>query len=86
MKQQSFATVADQSAGFERYRKPTRRDEFLATIASIVARNTSRLVATAVPLVPDVLIGRHCQGLLLHVVINARTMPVEDLISIALAQ
>jgi IS5 family transposase len=36
MKQQTLATAADQSAGFERYRKPTRRDEFLATMSSIV--------------------------------------------------
>jgi transposase, IS5 family len=36
MKQQSLATAADQSAGFERYRKPTRRDEFLATMNAIV--------------------------------------------------
>ena len=36
MKQQTFATAADQSAGFERYRKPTRRDEFLATMNAIV--------------------------------------------------
>jgi len=36
MKQQTLATAADQSAGFERYRKPTRRDEFLATMNSIV--------------------------------------------------
>jgi transposase, IS5 family len=36
MKQQTFAMAADQSAGFERYRKPTRRDEFLATMNSIV--------------------------------------------------
>ena len=36
MKQQTLATAADQSAGFERYRKPTRRDEFLATMNTIV--------------------------------------------------
>lgn len=36
MKQQTLATAADQSAGFERYRKPTRRDEFLATMNAIV--------------------------------------------------
>ncbi len=38
MKQQTLATAADQSAGFERYRKPTRRDEFLATMNAIVPR------------------------------------------------
>jgi transposase, IS5 family len=36
MKQQTLATAADQSAGFERFRKPTRRDEFLATMNTIV--------------------------------------------------
>jgi transposase, IS5 family len=36
MKQQTLASAADQSAGFERYRKPTRRDEFLATMNAIV--------------------------------------------------
>jgi len=36
MKQQTLATAADHSAGFERYRKPTRRDEFLATMEAIV--------------------------------------------------
>jgi transposase, IS5 family len=36
MKQQTLASAADQSAGFERYRKPTRRGEFLATMNAIV--------------------------------------------------
>lgn len=36
MKQQTLATAADQNAGFERFRKPTRRDEFLATMNRIV--------------------------------------------------
>ena len=36
MKQKTLAMAADQSAGFERYRKPTRRDEFLATMNAIV--------------------------------------------------
>jgi transposase, IS5 family len=36
MKQQTLAMAADQSAGFERYRRPTRRDEFLATMNAIV--------------------------------------------------
>lgn len=31
MKQQTLAMAADQS-GYEQYRKPTRRDEFLATM------------------------------------------------------
>ena len=29
MKQQTLAMAADQGSGFEHYRKPTRRDEFL---------------------------------------------------------
>ena len=36
MKQKTLAMAADQNAGFERYRKPTRRDEFLATMNAIV--------------------------------------------------
>ena len=35
MKQQALAMAADQS-GYEQYRKPTRREEFLATMQSIV--------------------------------------------------
>ncbi len=30
MKQQTLAMAADQNSGFEQFRKPTRRDEFLA--------------------------------------------------------
>jgi hypothetical protein len=36
MKHQTLAPAADQSVGFERYRKPARRDEFLATMNAIV--------------------------------------------------
>jgi len=36
MKQQTLAMAADQGSTFERYRKPTRRDEFLATMEAIV--------------------------------------------------
>jgi IS5 family transposase len=36
MKQQTLAMAADQSESFERYRRPTRRDEFLATMDRIV--------------------------------------------------
>ena len=36
MKQQTLAVAADQGAGFERYRKPTRRDEFLKAMDMIV--------------------------------------------------
>ena len=36
MKQQTLAMAADQAAGFENHRKPTRRDEFLKTMEAIV--------------------------------------------------
>lgn len=36
MKQQTLAMAADHGSSFERYRKPTRRDEFLATMTAIV--------------------------------------------------
>jgi IS5 family transposase len=36
MKQQTLAMAADQNAQYERYRRPTKRDEFLATMERIV--------------------------------------------------
>jgi IS5 family transposase len=36
MKQQTLATAADQGAGFERYRRATKRDAFVATMEQIV--------------------------------------------------
>lgn len=36
MKQQTLARAADQAEGFEPYRRPTRRDTFLATMHQIV--------------------------------------------------
>jgi len=36
MKQQTLAMAADQGAGFEQYRRPTKRDMFLATMEQIV--------------------------------------------------
>jgi IS5 family transposase len=36
MKQQTLAMAADQNSQFERYRRPTKRDEFLATMERIV--------------------------------------------------
>jgi len=36
MKQQTLAMAADQNAQYERYRKPTKRDVFLATMEQIV--------------------------------------------------
>ena len=36
MKQQTLAMAADQASGFDQYRKPTRRDEFLKTMEALV--------------------------------------------------
>ncbi|MGH7193739.1 MAG: IS5 family transposase, partial [Candidatus Saccharimonadales bacterium] len=36
MKQQTLAVAADHNAQYERYRKPTRRDAFLATMETVV--------------------------------------------------
>jgi hypothetical protein len=36
MKQQTLAVAADQNAHYEQYRRPTRRDAFLATMDQIV--------------------------------------------------
>lgn len=36
MKQQTLAMAADEGAGFERFRRPTKRDVFLATMEQIV--------------------------------------------------
>lgn len=36
IKQMTLAAGADQCAGFEQHRKPTRREEFLATMEQIV--------------------------------------------------
>jgi IS5 family transposase len=36
MKQQTLAMAADQNAQYEQYRRPTRRDVFLATMEQIV--------------------------------------------------
>jgi IS5 family transposase len=36
MKQQTLAMAADQQSGFEQFRKPTRRDEFLSTMNAIM--------------------------------------------------
>ena len=36
MKQQTLAAAADENAAFEQYRRPTKRDMFLATMEKIV--------------------------------------------------
>jgi len=61
MKQQTLAMAADQEAGFERYRRPTRRDEFLATMESIVP--WAELCAVIVPHYPKAGNGRPPIGL-----------------------
>ena len=37
MKQQTLAMAADHDVHFEKYRKPTRRDKFLATMDKLVS-------------------------------------------------
>ena len=61
MKQQTLAMAADQSARFERYRKPTRRDEFLATMNAIVP--WPQLCAVIEPHYPKGIGGRPPIGL-----------------------
>jgi IS5 family transposase len=36
MKQQTLAMAADQQSQYERYRKPTKRDAFLATMEQVI--------------------------------------------------
>jgi len=61
MKQKTLAMAADLSAGFERFRKPTRRDEFLATMEQIVP--WSSLCAVIEPHYPKGIGGRPPIGL-----------------------
>ena len=42
MKQQTLAMAADQGEGFEPYRKPTKRDTFLATMEQIGVLSRNR--------------------------------------------
>jgi IS5 family transposase len=67
MKQQTLAMAADQSASFERYRKPTRRDEFLATMNAIVP--WAQLCDVVQPYYPKGVGGRPPIGLerMLHI-------------------
>lgn len=60
VKQQTLAMAADQS-GYEQYRKPTRRDEFLATMEAIVP--WSALCAVIEPHYPKAGNGRPPIGL-----------------------
>jgi len=61
MKQMTLAAAADASAGFERFRKPTRRDAFLAQMQTIVP--WARLVALIEPHYPKPGNGRPPVGL-----------------------
>lgn len=61
MKQQTLAAAADQGAGFEQYRRPTRRDVFLATMEEIVP--WQKLCAVIEPYYPKPGNGRPPVGL-----------------------
>ncbi len=61
MKQQTLAVAADQNAHYERYRRPTRRDVFLATMEQIVP--WSQLCAVIEPYYPKAGNGRPPVGL-----------------------
>jgi len=61
MKQQTFAMAADSQSGYEQYRKPTRRDEFLKTMEAIVP--WSALCAVIEPHYPKAGNGRSPIGL-----------------------
>lgn len=61
MKQQTFAVAADQNAGFEQFRKPTRRDEFLQTMDAIMP--WADLCAAIEPFYPKGVGGRPPIGL-----------------------
>ena len=61
MKQQTLAMAADHNAQYERYRKPTRRDAFLATMEQIVP--WSQLCSVIEPHYPKAGNGRPPVGL-----------------------
>ena len=61
MKQQTLAMAADRNSGFERHRRPTRRDVFLATMEQIVP--WSALCAVIAPHYPKPGKGRPPVGL-----------------------
>lgn len=61
MKQMTLAAGADQGAGFEQYRKPTRREAFLATMEAIVP--WAALCAVIEPYYPKAGKGRPPIGL-----------------------
>jgi IS5 family transposase len=61
MKQQTLAMAADQNVQYEQYRRPTRRDAFLATMEQIVP--WSQLCEVIEPHYPKVGNGRPPVGL-----------------------
>ncbi len=61
MKQMSLAAATDHTGGFEKYRKPTRRDAFLAEMQSLVP--WSDLVTLIEPHYPKAGNGRPPIGL-----------------------
>ena len=61
MKQMTLAAAADSTSGFERYRKPTRRDSFLAEMQTLVP--WAQLVALIEPHYPKPGNGRPPIGL-----------------------
>ena len=61
MKQQTLAMAADQESGFERYRRPTRREEFLAKMENLVPWNA--LCSVIEPYYPKGVGGRPPIGL-----------------------
>src|SRR5690606_109472 len=61
MKQQTLAVATDQGSAFEKFRRPTRRDEFLATMEKVVP--WSELCAVIEPHYPKAGRGRPPVGL-----------------------
>ena len=61
MKQQTLSMAADENAQYEKYRKPTRRDAFLATMERVVP--WSQLCAVIEPYYPKAGNGRPPVGL-----------------------
>jgi hypothetical protein len=67
MKQQTLTMAVDQNSGFEQFRMPTRRDEFLSTMNTIVP--WSEMCAVIEPFYPKGVGGRPPIGLerMLHI-------------------
>ena len=61
MKQQTLALAADHNSSFEQYRRPTKRDVFLATMEQVVP--WAQLCAVIEPFYPKAGNGRPPIGL-----------------------